>query len=103
MAVLDELSRLNNFKLERNDSSWGFLVSQPSAILSPKAKPPTGLHFAQCPAGGFKRPQMAPLRPFCLDTRDWTLGIGIRITKNPAVDRPRGLAELRHSQIQNRP
>jgi len=26
--------------------------------LSPKAKPPTGLHFAQCPAGGLKRPQM---------------------------------------------
>jgi hypothetical protein len=60
VAVLAELSRLNNFKLERNDSSWGFLVSQPSAILSPKAKPPTGLHFAQCPAGGLKRPQMAP-------------------------------------------
>jgi hypothetical protein len=60
VAVLAELSRLNNFKLERNDSSWGFLVSQPSAILSPKAKPPTGLHFAQCPAGGLKRPRMAP-------------------------------------------
>src|SRR6202030_3919795 len=35
--------------------SWSF---QHSAILSPKAKPWTGLHFAQCPAGGLKRPQM---------------------------------------------
>jgi hypothetical protein len=26
--------------------------------VSPKAKPPTGRHFAQCPAGGLKRPQM---------------------------------------------
>jgi hypothetical protein len=38
---------------------WG---SWPSAIGEsiPKAKPPTGQHFAQCPEGGLKRPQNAP-------------------------------------------
>jgi hypothetical protein len=36
----------------------GVLGPQQSAILSPKAKPPTGLHFVQCPAGGLKRPQI---------------------------------------------
>jgi hypothetical protein len=39
----------------RNDSFWG-LDPQQSEILPPKAKPPTGRHFAQCPAGGLKRP-----------------------------------------------
>jgi hypothetical protein len=47
----------------------GVLGPQQSAILSPKAKPPTGRHFAQCPAGGLKTaPDATALRPFCLDT-----------------------------------
>jgi hypothetical protein len=56
-AVPSQLG-LQYFELGRNDSSWGFLVPQHSAIPSPKAKPPTGPHFAQCPAGGLKRPQV---------------------------------------------
>ena len=54
------------FKFGRNDSSWGFLVLSDRRSRSPQAKPPTGQHFAQCPAGGLKRPQMLlALRPFC--------------------------------------
>ena len=46
------------------------LGPQQSAILSPKAKPPTGRHFAQCPAGAASD----VLRPFCLfnDPSVWT-------------------------------
>jgi hypothetical protein len=58
------------FKFGRNDSAWGFLLFKRSEIgrSTPQAKPPTGQHFAQRPAGGLNRPQMPPaLRPFCLD------------------------------------
>ena len=76
------------FKLGRNDSSWGFLVPQLSAILSPKAKPPTGLHFAQCPAGGLKRPQMPPTEAVLLGKRGRQLRAGllwrIQVTVDPA-------------------
>jgi hypothetical protein len=57
------------FQIRTERFILGVLDPQHSAILSPKAKPPTGRHFAQCPAGGLKRPQIHPLRPFCFDTR----------------------------------
>ncbi len=47
--------------------TWAGLGPQQTAILSPNAKPPTGRHFAQCPAGGLKMASDArALRPFCL-------------------------------------
>jgi hypothetical protein len=60
-------------KLERNDLSWGFLVPQHSAILSPKAKPSTGRHFAQCPAGGLKRSQMPRTEAVLLGHSGWEI------------------------------
>src|SRR5580692_9408794 len=54
-------------------ASWSSAIGE----SIPKAKPPPGRHFAQCPAGGLKRPQNAPaLRPFCGDTREGRLAKG---------------------------
>jgi hypothetical protein len=61
------------FQIGRNDSPWGFIGPQRSEIgdRSPQAKPPTGQHFAQCPAGRSQAASDASpaLRPFCLDTQ----------------------------------
>jgi len=48
-------------------------VLDPSAFgdLSPKAKPPTGLHFAQCPAEVSSGLRCPLLRPFCLELATW--------------------------------
>jgi hypothetical protein len=61
------------FQIGRNDSPWGFIGPQRSEIgdRSPQAKPPTGQHFGQCPAGRSQAASDASpaLRPFCLDNQ----------------------------------